>query len=95
MIRLTAPQSLTASAIIRAGVLIGLALTLGGCISIPARAWRNGEAMSSSRAYQRVMSGDMSFSTRRELQNAVNFGALGFYQEAPAFSPFPKSGGWW
>lgn len=90
----TADGSRQLSTVVRAGALIGLALALGGCVSIPARAWRNGEAMESSRAYQRVMSGDMSFTTHRQLQDAVNFGALGFYREAPQFSPFPKSGGW-
>lgn len=88
-------RSRQTSTIVRVGALIGLALALGGCVSIPARAWRNGQAMESSRAYERVLSGDMSFATHRQLQNAVNFGALGFYREAPQFSPFPKSGGWW
>jgi len=50
--------------------------------------------MESSSAYERVLNGDMSFSAHRQLQNAVNFGALGFYREAPPFSPFPKAGGW-
>lgn len=83
-----------ARTIVRVGVLVGLALALAGCAAIPARAWRNGQAMSNSRAYQRVLSGDMSFATHRQLQDAVNFGALGFYREAPEFSPFPKAGGW-
>jgi hypothetical protein len=39
-----------------------------------------------------VLGGDMSFATRRDLQNSLNFGALGFYQEAPLYSPFPKYG---
>lgn len=80
--------------IARVGALVAIALVLAGCASIPARAWRNGAALESSSAYQRVLNGDMSFATRRELQDAINFGALGFYREAPEFSPFPKSGGW-
>ena len=89
-----APSRDAASAIPRAGAFIGLALLLAGCVTIPARAWRNGQALESSSAYQRVLNGDMSFSTRRDLQNVVNFGAFGFYREAPPFSPFPTGGGW-
>jgi hypothetical protein len=79
---------------LRVASLAAISGLLAGCISIPQRAWVNGEALSNSRAYQKVMAGDMSFATRRDLQTALNFGALGFYQEAPAFSPFPKSGSW-
>jgi hypothetical protein len=75
-------------------MLVGFAIALAGCFSIPARAWRNGQALETSRAYQRVLNGDKSFATRRELQSAINFGALGFYREAPPFSPFPKGGTW-
>jgi hypothetical protein len=48
--------------------------------------------LENSSAYQRVLGGDMSFSTRRDLQNSLNFGSLGFYSEAPMYSPFPKNG---
>lgn len=94
MSRHLALRSGLTTALVRVGLLVGLALALGGCVSIPARAWRNGQAMESSRAYQRVLDGDMSFATRRDLQNAVNFGAFGFYREAPPFSPFPTGGSW-
>ena len=94
MRRLTAFRTRHVSTVVHTSILIGLALALAACVSIPARAWRNGQALESSRAYQRVLGGDMSFATRRQLQDAVNFGALGFYQEAPQFSPFPKGGGW-
>ncbi len=90
----TGSQFGRARTLVRAGVLIGLALALAGCAAIPARAWRNGQALENSAAYHRVLNGDMSFATRRELQNAINFGALGFYREAPQFSPFPKGGSW-
>jgi len=90
----TGSRSAQALTIVRVGVLIGLAVALAGCAAIPARAWRNGRSLEYSSAYQRVLNGDMSFSTRRELQSAVNFGALGFYREAPEFSPFPKGGVW-
>ncbi|HEX3868680.1 MAG TPA: hypothetical protein VHV78_18090, partial [Gemmatimonadaceae bacterium] len=83
-----------AGTIARAASFAALAALLAGCISIPQSAWRNGESLSNSRAYQRVLSGDMSFATRRDLQNVLNFGSLG-YQEGPAFSPFPKSGSWY
>lgn len=79
----------------RVASFIALAGLLAGCITIPERAWRNGEAVANSRAYQKVMAGDMSFQTRRDLQTALNFGSLGFYQEAPAYSPFPKAGSWY
>jgi hypothetical protein len=82
-----------ANAIVRVSLLVGFALALAGCVSIPARAWRNGQALENSRAYYRVLNGDKSFATRRELQNAINFGAFG-YREAPPFSPFPKGGTW-
>jgi hypothetical protein len=81
-----------ANTIARVGAFVALATALGACASIPQRAWRNGAALEDSRAYQRVLSGGMSFSTRRDLQNSLNFGSLGFYQEAPMYSPFPKNG---
>jgi hypothetical protein len=92
--RHSAKQARVVSIALRAASLIALTGLLAGCISIPQRAWANSQGFSNSRAYQKVMSGDMSFATRRDLQTALNFGALGFYQEAPAFSPFPSSGSW-
>lgn len=94
MVAQTGSRSAQARTLLRVSVLIGLAVALAGCAAIPARAWRNGQALEYSGAYQRVLNGDMSFSTRRELQNTLNFGALGFYREAPEFSPFPKGGVW-
>ena len=90
--RFTSEQARLARTIARAATLLAFG-TLGACASIPQRAWRNGAALDNSTAYRRVLSGDMSFQTRRDLQNSLNFGALGFYQEAPMYSPFPK-GGW-
>ena len=92
MTRPTPVQAPLVRSVIRIASWITVAAVLAGCASIPQRAWRNGEAMSNSRAYQRVLAGDHSFATFRELQNVVNFGALGFYREAPPFAPFPKSG---
>ena len=76
-----------------AATLIALAL-LGGCASIPQRAWRNGEAMSQSRAYYEVMSGSKSFRAHRELENSLNPLLLGYGQER-AYPGFPKYGTWW
>jgi len=95
MTRQTTIRARLTNSAIRVALFAGAAALLSGCFSIPERAWRNGEALSNSRAYQRVQAGDMSFSTRRELQNALNFGALGFYREAPMYSPFPKAGSWY
>ena len=81
-----------ANTVLRIAAFVALGASLAGCVSIPQRAWRNGAALDESRAYQRVLSGDMSFATRRDVQNALNFGALGFYSEAPMYSPFPKNG---
>jgi len=66
---------------------------LGACISIPQRAWANGEAMSASRASSRALSGDMSFRTHRELQSSLNPLRLN-YREV-AYPGFPKNGTWW
>jgi hypothetical protein len=93
MMSLTTDHARLAATVTRVASFVALAAMLAGCASIPQRAWRNGEALSNSTAYQRVLGGDMSFATRRDLQNSLNFGALGFYQEAQMYSPFPK-GGW-
>jgi hypothetical protein len=63
---------------------------LGACISIPQRAWRNGEAMSQSRAYREVMSGNMSFQTHRQLQQSLDPLRLNYREVA-----FPPFGQWW
>ncbi len=86
---------MTRHPIARATALALAAALFAGCMSIPQRAWRNGEALTYSRAYQRVQQGDMSFQTRRDLQTALDFGSLGFYQEGRAYSPFPKAGSWY
>ena len=66
---------------------------LGACISIPQRAWANGEAMGSSRASGLAAYGDMSFRTHRELQSSLDPRRLN-YREV-AYPGFPKSGTWW
>jgi hypothetical protein len=77
----------------RVATLVGLAATLGACASIPKRAWANGEAMSQSRAYQQILNGDNSFSTRRQLESTMNPLRLN-YREV-AYPGFPKGGTWW
>jgi hypothetical protein len=79
--------------IIRVAVAVTTVVALGACASIPKRAWANGQAMTSSRAYQRVMSGDMSFRTRGELQSSLDPRRLNYSEVA--FPSFPKSGTWW
>ena len=49
-----------------------LLVVLGGCASIPQRAWDNGRAMSSSNAYYSLMRGDRSFQTARQLYSTMD-----------------------
>jgi hypothetical protein len=79
--------------LIRTTLALVAAGSLGACASIPKRAWANGEAMTSSRAYWEVMSGSNSFRAHRELQSSLDPRRLN-YQEV-AFPAFPKSGNWW
>jgi len=79
--------------LIRTTLALLAAGTLGACASIPKRAWANGEAMSSSRAYREVMSGNNSFRAHRALQSSLDPRQLN-YQEV-AFPAFPKTGSWW
>jgi len=79
--------------VIRVTLALLAAGTLGACASIPQRAWANGAAMSSSRAYWEVMSGNNSFRTHRELQSSIDPLRLNFQEVA--FPAFPKNGGWW
>ena len=46
--------------------------TLGACVTIPERAWANGQAMSATREYQMKLSGDRSFNTQRSLYSKSN-----------------------
>jgi hypothetical protein len=76
--------------VIRASVAVATVAALGACVSIPKRAWANGEAMTSSRAYQRVLSGDNSIRAHRELQSTLNPRRLNYREVA-----FPVFGDWW
>ena len=95
MIRQPALRTPFANTVVRVAMFVAGAALLAGCASIPQRAWHNGDALSRSSAYQRVMNGDMSFSSHRQLQQVINFGGAGYYKEAPMYSPFPKRGSWY
>jgi len=81
------PAARTAARVALAAAVLA---TLGACASIPQRAWRNGEAMTQSRAYSEVLSGNPSFQAHRQLQSSLNPFRIG-YQEV-AYPPF---GQWW
>ncbi|MEP6495057.1 MAG: hypothetical protein ABJF01_20385 [bacterium] len=74
----------------RIGVLLACAATLGACASIPQRAWRNGEAMSQSRAFQSVLGGNMSMESHRALQTSLDPLRLNYREVA-----YPAFGHWW
>jgi hypothetical protein len=64
--------------------------SLGGCASIPQRAWDNGRAMTQSRAFRAAASGDMSIRTHRELWSAADARRIGYRESA-----YPAFGDWW
>ena len=76
--------------VVRATVAVVTIAALGACASIPKRAWANGEAMTSSRAYRQVLSGDNSIRAHRELQSTLNPRRLNYREVA-----FPAFGDWW
>jgi hypothetical protein len=75
---------------IRIALLAGCLGGLSACASIPQRAWRNGEAMTSSRAYNAVMQGNTSFGVHRQLQSSLDPRRLNYTEVA-----FPAFGKWW
>ena len=46
--------------------------SLGACVTIPERAWVNGQAMSATREYQMKLRGDRGFETQRALYSRSN-----------------------
>jgi hypothetical protein len=72
-------------------VLVALVtlVALGGCASIPQRAWQNGANISSSRAYRSMMYGDRSFQTMRQV-----YGGLDPYRSLYEPVPYPYFGHW-
>ena len=75
---------------LRIALVAGSLGFLAGCVTIPKRAWANGAAMTESRAYREVMSGNTSFEVRRQLQQTLNPRLLN-YQEVQ----YPAFGRWW
>jgi hypothetical protein len=76
--------------VVRAIAAVAAVAALGACASIPKRAWATGEAMTSSRAYRSVLSGDNSIRAHRELQSTLNPRRLNYREVA-----FPAFGDWW
>lgn len=76
--------------LIRAVVAVAAVTTLSACVTIPERAWANGQAMSSSRAYQRAMAGDMSLQTQTRLKSGASPLRLRSREVA-----YPAFGDWW
>lgn len=74
----------------RIAIVVACAAALGACFSIPERAWRNGEAMSTSRAYRSVLSGNTSIEAHRALQQSLDPLRLGYREVA-----YPAFGQWW
>jgi len=75
---------------LRIAIVAAAAGALGACVSIPQRAWANGEAMTQSRAYESVMSGNKSIQSHKELMWSLNPRMIN-YQTKP-YTPF---GDWW
>jgi len=75
---------------VRIAILAAGLASLGACASIPQRAWANGEAMTSSRAYRSVMSGNMSMQSHRALMSSLDPRRLNFREVS-----YPAFGQWW
>ena len=80
----------TVRTVVRLTILAAGLASLGACASIPQRAWANGRAMSSSRAYQSVMSGNTSMQAHRALMSSLDPRRLN-YREVN----YPAFGQWW
>lgn len=76
--------------VVRLAILAAGLASLGACASIPQRAWANGQAMTASRAYRSVMSGNMSMQAHRELMWSLNPRLLNYRQV-----DYPAFGQWW
>jgi hypothetical protein len=72
----------------KAVVVVAVLAALGGCVSIPQRAWQNGANISSSRAYRSMMRGDHSFQTLRQVYGSLD-PYLSQYQARP-YQPFGR-----
>ena len=77
-------------AVVRFAIVVGSLATLTGCVTIPKRAWANGAAMTESRAYREVMSGNTSFEVRRQLTQTLDPRRLNYTEVQ-----YPAFGRWW
>ena len=80
----------TLRGVVRATIVAAAIAALGACASIPQRAWANGEAMTASRAYRSVMSGNTSMQAHRELMWSLNPLQLNSREVN-----YPAFGQWW
>ena len=89
---MNAPTNITrvVKAVARLAIAMGTLGALSACASIPQRAWANGQAMSQSRAYRAVESGDLSIDAHRRLQGTLNPRLLNYREVA-----YPAFGTWW
>ena len=78
------------TSIIRVAITIAALGGLGACASIPQRAWANGQAMTQSRAFESVMSGNKSIQAHKELQWSLDPLRLNYREVA-----YPAFGQWW
>ena len=56
----------------RTALAAAVIATLGACVTIPERAWANGQGMSATPEYQMKLAGDRSFNTQRSLYAKSN-----------------------
>ncbi len=70
-------------------MLAGLAV-LGGCASIPQRAWQNGANLHRSSAYHRMTWGDHSFENIRQV-----YSSLDQYRSLYTPAPYQPFGRWY
>jgi hypothetical protein len=73
----------------KAVVVVAVLAALGGCASIPQRAWDNGRNLSSSSSYRSMMRGDHSFRTMRQL-----YGTMDPYRSLYTPAPYQPFGRW-
>jgi hypothetical protein len=77
---------------VRVAIIAAGLASLGACASIPQRVWQNGQAMTESRAYRSVMSGNMSMQSHRELMWSLDpLRLTSHYREVN----YPAFGQWW
>ena len=60
--------------VVRTALALAVISSLGACVTIPERAWANGQGMSATREYQMKMNslGSMDFNAQRALYSRSN-----------------------